>query len=394
MKPRSRRRLRWVVPAATLALTAGAASVSHLLPAGAASSPVLPPLTPAQLLEKVRNASVTTLSGDIRLSSHLGLPDLGSLGIRGGTLLDLLTGTHTAHVWVDGPERVRVALDAPQAESDWIRNGSDLWSWDSSSQHVIHATLNGSTDTSHSAGGGADAGRPVLDPASAADRLLTNIDPTTTVTVDTPGYVAGRPVYELVVAPRSDKSTVADGVISVDAATGIPLAVRIDARGQTTPAVQVVFTSVSFDKPAASTFVFTPPPGSTVDETTDPTSLLPLGRAGHRERRGPPVRVPAPTPSGSPTAPSARGTVGSAASTPRSNVTTLGSAWETVAIISGLDVGRQFETLFADSPTVSVGGHTAHLVSTSLVNVLILDDGRIAVAAMTPDALTAAVAGQ
>jgi hypothetical protein len=72
--------------------------------------------------------------------------------------------------------------------------------------------------------------------------------------------------------------------------------------------------------------------------------------------------------------------------------TTLGSGWETVEIVSGQRLGGQFGALFDNSPTVTVGTHTAHLVSTALVNALVLDDGRIAVAAMTPDALAAAVA--
>ncbi len=392
MKLRTRRRLHWVVPAAVLAVTAGVSSLSAILPAGADPSPVLPSLTPAQLLDKVRSASVTTLSGDVRLTSHLGLPDLGSLGVGGGTLLDLLTGTHTSHVWIDGPEHMRVALDSPQAESDWIRNGTDLWSWDSSSQHVLHTTLTDTESDSPDAGSPDNRDQnPSIDPIAAADQLLAKIDPTTAVSVQTPGYVAGRPVYELVVAPRSDNSTIGDGVISIDAATGIPLAVRIDPRGSTTPAVQVTFTRVSFDKPVASTFDFTPPPGAVVDEASDPASLLPLGRRIHRfDRRDgrdgqKVVTRPAPnTPAAA--LPSVDIPAGP-------GVTTVGTAWETVAIISGLDVGRQFQELFANSPTVTVGNHTAHLVSTSLVNVLVLDDGRLAVGAMTPAALAATVAG-
>jgi outer membrane lipoprotein-sorting protein len=378
------------VPGAVLAVTAGVSSLSQVLPAGADPTPVLPVLTPAQLLDKVHSASVTTLSGDVRLSSHLGLPDLGSLGVGGGTLLDLFTGTHISHVWIDGPEHVRVALDSPQAESDWIRNGNDLWSWDSASQHVMHTTL---SDTSSDAGDSSDSkdSNPTVDPITAADELLATIDPTTAVSVQTPGYVAGRPVYELVVAPRTDNSTIGDGVISVDAATGIPLAVRIDPRGSTTPAVQVTFTKVSFDKPAASTFDFTPPPGAVVDETSDAARLLPLGRIGRgfdrKAHRVAPKEVTPPAKRAPVDAPSA-------VATPTGpQVTTVGTAWETVAIISGLDVGRQFQELFANSPTVAVGSHTAHLVSTSLVNVLVLDDGRIAVAAMTPAAMAAAVAG-
>ena len=44
------------------------------------------------------------------------------------------------------------------------------------------------------------------------------------------------------------------------------------------------------------------------------------------------------------------------------------------------------------APSVTVGATTGHLVSTRLVNILVLDDGRIAVGAVTTDALVAAAA--
>jgi outer membrane lipoprotein-sorting protein len=376
MNLRTKRRLRWLVPSAVVAVTAGVSSVSRVLPAGADPIPVLPALTPAQLVDKVHNAQVTTLTGDISLSSHLGLPDLSAFGPRTSSLLDLLTGAHTVHVSVDGPEHVRVALDAPQAESDWIRNGTDVWSWDSQTQRVVHATLPAQAANAVDGADGQPAdgdGRPQLDPATAANQLLASIDPTTSVTVRTPGYVAGRPVYELVVAPRTDRSTIGDGVISVDAATGLPLAVRVDAKATGKPAAEVKFTSISFDKPASSTFEFTPPAGSTVHRrrtvSNDKANGVVAGKAN--------------------------GTgVAYAATQARSKVTTIGTGWESVAIVSGLNLGGQFQALFDNSPAVTVGAHSAHLVSTSIVNVLVLDDGRIAIAAMTPDALTAAVAAQ
>ena len=398
MNARSHRRLRWAVPAAVLGLTIGASGASRVLPAGADPIPVLPALTPAQLLAKVRNAQLTTMSGDVRLSSHLGLPDLSSIGIRTGSLLDLLTGSHTSHVWIDGPEHIRVALDAPQAESDWIRNGNDLWSWDSAGQQVQHALVATSVRSGKATDAGTDdsidgeASGPALDPATAADQLLAAIDPTTEVTVRTPGYVAGRPVYELVVTPRASTSTIGDGVVAVDAATGIPLAVRIDARDATSPALEVTFTAVSFDKPAASTFAFTPPPGATVTEVSDPTQLLPLGRHGGRDGQPEGQRSVASQSSGAVAAEAAATGSTAAVSKLGTHVSTVGTGWESVAIVSGLDLGRQFQALFANAPSVTVGSHQAHLVTTSLVNVLVFDDGRIAIAAMTPDALKAAVA--
>ena len=395
MNLRTKRRLRWLVPTAVVAVTAGITSASSIAPAGADPVPVLPVLTPAQLLDKVRNVQVMTLTGDISLSSHLGLPSLGSFGVRTGTLIELLTGTHTAHVSVDGPEHVRIALDAPQAESDWIRNGNDAWSWDSSTQHVLHTTLPAAAAGDASAEPSADETTPKLDPVAAANQLLASIDPTTLVTVRTPGYVAGRPVYELVVAPRSDKSTIGDGVISVDAATGLPLAVRVDAKATGKPAVDVRFTSLSFDKPASSTFEFAPPPGSTVEEASDPTQLLPFGRTdgeGRHHRRDNAAASANGTDTG---ATAALGSDPLATATrARSKMTTIGTGWESVAIVSSASIGGQFQALFDNAPVVQVGSHSAHLVSTSLINALVLDDGRLAIAAMTPDALAAAVAAQ
>ena len=63
-----------------------------------------------------------------------------------------------------------------------------------------------------------------------------------------------------------------------------------------------------------------------------------------------------------------------------------------VVVISGQNLGGQLQVLFSGSPAVTVGSHSAHLVSTALVNVLVLDDGRIAVGAVTAEALEAAVA--
>jgi outer membrane lipoprotein-sorting protein len=404
MTPRSRRRLRWLVPVAAISATSIAAALPNVVPVGADPVPVLPVLTPAQLLAKVRDAHVTTLSGDITVRSNLGLPDLGPLGVGGGTFLDLLTGTHVAHMWVDGTDHLRLALDSAGAETDWIRNGSDVWAWDSSTQSVKHATLDTLAKHAGSLGNGDSDPAPsslplaVGDPTQAADALLAAIDPSTDVSVRTPGYVAGRPVYELVVAPKSPNSTIADGVISVDSATGTPLAVRIDAKSSATPALNVTFTTVSFDKPAASTFDFTVPPGAQLTEVANAADLLPLGRFGAGQRRvhvktAPGVQTSTPIDPAAGSVPSAitpRDT-GQPGGGPRVKLT--GSNWDAVAIISNLPLGRQFQQLFSGSPAVTVGSVSGHLLSTSLINVLILDDGRIVVGAVTPAALESAVGG-
>src|SRR5207253_10962958 len=171
---------------------------------------------------------------------------------------DLLSGTHTAHVWVDGPTRVRLALDQPSAEADWIRNGSDLWAWESRTQLVQHVRLPAETASEP-----ADSSVVPPTPAEAARRFLDDVEPSTVVSVRDPVYVADRAAYALVLTPRSVASTVEDVAIAVDATTGLPLDVQVTAKGASSPAVEIGFTSVSFSTPPASTFDFHPPAGAT-----------------------------------------------------------------------------------------------------------------------------------
>lgn len=136
-----RRALRWALPAAAIAATIGIASVSNLVSADA-QVPNLPPLTAAELLAKVTSAKVPAFSGTVQLTANLGLPDLGGFGgTIPGSISELLAGSHSASVSADGPTKVKVTMHGPLAESSWIRNGDDAWSWNSASQTATHAKM-------------------------------------------------------------------------------------------------------------------------------------------------------------------------------------------------------------------------------------------------------------
>jgi outer membrane lipoprotein-sorting protein len=378
--PRSPRiNRRWAVPAAALVGVLAVGAVPQLIPSAGATTPDLPAISASDLLAKARTSYVSALSGQVELVSNLGLPSLSGLVGGGGTsLTDLASGTHHADVWYDGPDHLRIALPAPLAETDWIRNGDDLWSWDSTTQQAAHASL---APTSAS---GKDApateppdptGAGVPDvaqqtPSQFAQDLLSKVDPSTAVSVRTPRYVAGRPVYELVLAPRDAASTVGEAVISVDAATGLPLEVRITAKGATTPAFRFGFTHADFSKPAASEFTFSPPSGAHVVQVDDPTAMV-LERR-HRHEGAP---APSDTTEQAPKAPT---------------VTSVGKDWTAVAVLSPGQLPHQLDSLLSSAHRVGTGASAGRLVTTHLVNVLLLDDGRILVAAVTPAALEAA----
>ena len=74
-------------------------------------------------------------------------------------------------------------------------------------------------------------------------------------------------------------------------------------------------------------------------------------------------------------------------------VTTVGSDWTTAAIISGASIPSQIGPLLNGADRVQVGSTSARVLSTTLFTVLILDDGRVAVGAVSPTTLASLVAG-
>lgn len=379
-----RRALRWALPAAAIAATIGIASVSNLVSADA-QVPNLPLLTAAELLAKVTSAKVPAFSGTVQLTANLGLPDLGGFGgTIPGSISELLAGSHSASVSADGPTKVKVTMHGPLAESSWIRNGDDAWSWNSASQTATHAKMSSvgesGTDTQEPASvtPGVTSGVDAMNPAAMAASLLAQVDPTTTVSVRTSAYVAGRAAYELVLAPKSVASTVGEIVLAIDAATGTPLDARIVAKGHTSPALELGFTQITFATPATSTFAFLPPAGVTVKEVASVSDLLPI--SGGREHGDGKVDTRDATPEGSVSK------VGNSATT------TVGTTWDSVTIMKGTAISPQIAQVLGGGSTVTLAnGVTAKLVSTALINVLLSSDGRIALGAVTPQALQAAL---
>jgi outer membrane lipoprotein-sorting protein len=332
-----------------------AVGITGLAVRGAAADPVLPPLTPAELLGKVAAAQVDGLSATFEQRSDLGLPALPSdLGDAGGDLssaLSLLTGTHTVRVWLAAPDKAKVALVDGTTESSITRNGLDVWAWSSTKQEAVHSKLEAPTPK--------PSGTP-MSPTTAIKDLLDKLSPTTDVATSGTGYVAGRAVYQLVLTPKDKGTLVSQVRVSVDAERFVPLGLRVIADdGQ--DAVTVAATSIDFAAPAASVFDFQPPAGVTVTE--------------HRADAAKP----------------SEGT--KTGTTPK----TFGSGWATVAVMDVPTTDKpdqQAKVLLDSLPVVSGSWGKGHLLSTSLVNAVITDDGRVAVGSVVPERLYQALAAK
>jgi hypothetical protein len=73
-------------------------------------------------------------------------------------------------------------------------------------------------------------------------------------------------------------------------------------------------------------------------------------------------------------------------------VTTVGENWTSAAIVTGANLPGQIVGLFGNAEQVTVGSTHGRLITTTLLTVLVLDDGRIAVGPVQPAALEALVA--
>jgi len=361
--PKLSRRARWAIPAGALVVAGGVMAGSLITAAQAA--PGLPPRTPAQLLADVADSTTPPLTGTVVETASFGLPALPATG-NPASLSSLLTGSHTVRVWYASPQHFRLAVPDSLSESDVIRDGRTAWLWQSSLNKVTKFSL-----PAHA------ADKPVptqpLTPQQAARQVLAAVGPTTTVRVDSNVTVAGQAAYALVLAPKDARSLVGQVQIDVDGSNGVPLRLQVFARGASSPAFQVGYTDIHFVSPAPADLTFTPPPGAAV------TQVNLSGAAG-------------------------RGTKDHA----RPDVTTIGSGWLTVLelpssmLTSGAQAGSGghsngdsaavLNTLLASATPVHGAWGSGRLIRTSLVSVLMTDQGTTFAGAVQPSVLYAAAA--
>ena len=398
--------VRALVPLSVTAVIAGGAA---LLPSLASATPSLPAVSAQQLLTKIAGSKVDAFSGTVNLSTNLGLPQLPDLS-GSANPFSLLSGTHTLEVAANGPQQQRIALLDQLSEYDFVHNGTQIWTYDSETNSVEHGTSTGQGGQSAAqAKAKAQAEKkavgtgkyPPLTPQAAAQQLLTGLSPTTQVSVGAPRTVAGRSAYLLVLTPKQQGSLIGQADIAVDSATGAPLGVSLYPVGSGTPLFDVSFTSVSLTAPDASRFDFTPPKGATV---------TPLG-AG--EQSGSAAKDGESAPTQQSLDPQVLGTswlsvlelhnvslselqqtlssAGSAA-TQGSNNSPESDGGSRQLVNGG--VSGYLNSLLGGGTSVSGKFGSGKVYTTSVLSVLITEDGRVFLGAVTPKVLEADAAAQ
>ncbi len=365
--PSLSRRARWAIPAGALVVT-GAVMAGSLISA-AQAAPGLPPRTPAQLLAEVADSTPPPLTGIVVETASFGLPALPATG-NPASLSSLLTGSHTVRVWYASAGHFRLAVPEPLSESDVIRDGGTAWLWQSTLNKVTKFTLP------------AHAAKPVpaqpLTPQQAAQQVLAAVGPTTTVSVSSNVTVAGQAAYALNLAPKDTRSLVGQIQIAVDGRNGVPLRLQVFARGASSPAFQVGYTDIHFVTPAPADLSFTPPAGAAVTHVNLTGDQAGSGRQA----------MPGTATIGSgwltvlklPSSALTPGSPGGPGGPAPGNGSSLG---DSAAVLNAL--------LGSASPVHGAWG-SGRLLRTSLVSVLMTDQGTTYVGAVDPSVLYAAAA--
>jgi outer membrane lipoprotein-sorting protein len=314
------------------------------LPGGAGASPVLPPVSPEDLVASVLQADPDAFAGTVELDNALGLPAVPGVPAA---------GTSSARVWSDGDDGGRVQIPSSDGERTLVSDGTTFWAWDSAEQTVVTGEK----------GAESAPDRAAVDPTTAAAEAIRTLQTSSEVSVDGTSEVAGRAAYELVLTPAPSERTLLREVrIAVDAEQRVPLRLTVLAQGSADPAFEVGFTELAFGAQDPELFTFTPPPGATVEEPP----ARPEG-AERPEFTGAQPQV-------------------------------VGEGWDTVVVATAPEGagGEQADEARAQigsfGTPVSGAWGSGTLISTAVGSAILTDDGRVAAGAVPEQVLTEALA--
>jgi outer membrane lipoprotein-sorting protein len=380
---RRRKAVRYAVPVAVAGVAAATIGIGSAL--ASSGDPDLPKISAQDLIAKVAQSDVQRMSGSVKVTTDLGLPSLPS-GLSFGEkkaggdaaspqakLTELASGTHTLRVAVDGPDKQRLSIVERAAEYSMIRNGDQVWAYDSGSNTVHHSTAPAGNHVPNDRGAGPS-------PQELAKKALAAVDDSTAVTVDGTVKVAGRDAYQLVIKPKAAETTVGAIRIAVDSKTGTPLRFTLAPKSGGKAVVDAGFTKVDFSRPSAGTFDFTPPKGAKVTEEKGAKSEKGAKGAQEHPKAGP------------------GGLPGMS-----SGFNVVGKSWDSIAefkmpngadLAKGGTAGKSGAGSLMDSFGSKVSGSfgSGRIFSTRIVNALVTDDGKVYVGAVTKDALIKAAA--
>ena len=407
---------KWI-PAVVAPATVVALSIAAPMQANAEID--LPDKSASEILQMMNQDPDMSFSGRVTKVSNLGLPPIGNMPdisesmveeMEENTpegmeefiprmtesnmvtdLVEIISGTHEARIYVDGPDKLRVQVLDPMSERSMIVNGDTVWFYDDDKLAAQFMTMDvaelEAKAEEYEAENSADIEQMIADlpfdinnPAEVADYLLAEASEYSEITVGVDQNVAGQATYELIATPLATETTVDYVSVAIDAETGMALNVKVMAKGQAEPAMEIGFTSIDYSTPAASVFEFNPSSDVTVTEMEMPAEFTIDGETYTKEELEAELEANKPT--------EAEYEELKAEYEASENMPVVfENGWASVVemkLTEDMPVDMFESELFSGITEQVEGGF---VITSSLVNVLITDDGRVLAGAVTTDYL-------
>lgn len=420
---------KWI-PAVVAPATVVALSIAVPMQANAEID--LPDKSASEILQMMNAEPDMSFSGRVTKVSNLGLPPIGNMpnvsesmveemeenmpeGMQEfiprvtesnvvTDLLEIISGTHEARIYVDGPDKLRVQILDPMSERSITVNGDTVWFYDDDKLAAQYMTMDINKEELEAKAEEFEAENSeeieqriaelpfdLNNPAEVADYVLEEASEYSAITVGVDQNVAGRAAYELIATPLAAETTVDYVSVAIDAETGMALNVKIMAKGQVEPAMQIGFTSIDYSTPDASIFEFNPSSDVTVTEMEMPEEFTIDGETYTKEELEAEFEAKkAEYAADKPTEEEMQAeyeALKAEYEAMENKPEFYENGWASVVEMTLGDEMpvEMFESeLFSDMTEQVDGGQ---VISTPLVNVLITDDGRVLAGAVTTDYL-------
>lgn len=407
---------KWI-PALVAPATVVALSIAVPMQANAVID--LPDKSASEILQMMNSEPDMSFSGRVTKVSNLGLPPIGNMPDVSESMveemeenmpegmedfiprvtnsgvftdvLEIISGTHEARIYVDGPDKLRIQILDPMSERSLTVNGDTVWVYDDDKLAAQFMTMDAAEleakKAEYESENSAEIEQRIADlpfdinnPAEVADYVLAEASEYSAITVGVDQNVAGRAAYELIATPLAAETTVDYVSVAVDAETGMALNVKIMAKGQIEPAMELGFTSIDYSTPAASIFEFTPSSDVTVTEMEMPEEFTIDGETYTKEELQAELESKKPTEA-------EYEELKAQYEAMENKPVVYENGWASVVEMTLSDdmPVEMFESELFSEMTQQVDG--GKVISTSLVNVLITDDGRVLAGAVNTDYL-------
>ena len=357
--------------AAVAIVLVGGTAIAVAASGGGGSTPAPKPL--AQALHDGLSANEPAgITARITFTNNL-FPSGALVGAAGSALMSGANG----RLWLNANGgRLELQSDAGDVQVVW--NDTKLTIFDASSNTAYTVDLpkpaaDSGTTTTHAA--------PTLDEIST---FLTDLAKHWKVSDAQPSNVANEPAYTVDVSPSHDGGLLGSAELAWDASQGVPLKVAIYAQGSSAPALALEATHISFGAVPDSDIAVSPPAGAKIVDLSSQTSGGGAGSSGTSVSGLAAVQAAVSFPVVAPD---------TLVGLPRQDVSLVGPQDSKAAVVVyGQGLGaivvleRAKDASGAQSaagsplsalPTVSLGGITAHELSTQLGTVLGWDAGGV-----------------